>query len=508
MKRYFIAVIPLICIAVAGAVYIQHLNAMAQIAAQENTYTYLKKDCGFAIPWQATVTCGELHTPKNTGKFSLAFAILHDDSSQHRPDPVVYLQGGPGASARIHKDGIEEWLAWQNYANLGRDIILIDPRGTGRSRPALNCADYSVFNRRLMRKNISLSDELAQGYDVAAGCFSQLKNATESVSPELISTQYNAQDVRALMRLLNYAQWNILGVSYGTRLAMEIARQEQAIPQAVQLKSMVLDSVYPAGYGGVQTWPRVLDGAMQKFFTGCEQQPTCAADKQSPLSLTDRFVRVLAQLQQHPMELTVPRWDGEAPITFLVNDHRFLSATFAAIYDPNDWAKIIAAIEAVEQGKTDALKPIIEPYINNSFNADFNSLAFMAVDCADNKILSQQDYDNQVAQFPLWAAYTRDQWRYQICHRLQVSEPQNALTFAVSDVPSLLLAGRLDPITPVHWAEELHALWPQSQLVVRDKLAHSVLSSDACLLENLRYFFDLPTQVFSACDALRTASSE
>lgn len=505
MKRYLIAVIPLIFV-IAGAIYIQHLGAAAKINAKKNTYSYIAKDCGFVIPWQATVTCGELRTPKDKGEFSIAFAILHDDSPQHRPDPVVYLQGGPGAGARIHKDGIAQWLAWQNYANVGRDIILIDPRGTGRSRPALNCDDYSVFNRSLMRKNMLLSDELAQGYTVATHCFLQLKNSHQPVAYDLIGTQKNAEDVRALMSLLDYSEWNILGVSYGTRLALEIARQEQAHPQAVQLKSMVLDSVYPAGYGGVQTWPRVLDEAMQKFFASCEIHATCDADKKSPLLLSDRFIRALKQLQQHPMELTVPRWDGEAPITFLVNDHRFLSASFAAIYDPKDWPNIIAAITAVEQGKTAGLKPIIEPYINNSFNADFNSLAFMAVDCADNQIRSQQAYDKQVAQFPLWAEYTRDQWRYQVCHGLQAEKSQDALTFAASELPSLLLAGRLDPITPVQWAEELHELLPQSQLVVRDELAHSILSSDACLLENLQYFFDAPTQVFSACDARKAAS--
>ncbi len=498
MMRYVIAVFSIV-IMVAAAIYMRHLGAAEKKSQQENIYTFIKKECGFAIPWQSTVTCGELRTPKNSGGFSLAFAILHDDSPQHQSDPVVYLQGGPGSGGRIHKDGIEQWLVWKNYANLARDIILIDPRGTGRSRPAIKCDEYSHFNRSLMRKNLSLSDELAQGYEVVTRCFSALENSQPPVAHQLISTQKNAEDVRALMLLLKYSEWNILGVSYGTRLALEIARQEQMSPQAVRLKSMVLDSVYPAGYGGVQTWPQVLDEAMQTFFVGCEKETACGAKHQLSTPLLDRFNRALKQLQQHPMELTVPRWDGEAPITFLVNDHRFLSASFAAIYDPHDWPNIVTAIAAVEQGKTEGLKPIIEPYINNSFNADFNSLTFMAVDCADNPIKAQQDYDNQVQKFPLWAEYTRDQWRYQSCHALQRAESESALTLAASAVPSLLIAGRLDPITPVQWAEELHGLLPQSQLVVRNKLAHSVLSSDTCLLENLRYYFDSPTHEFSVC---------
>jgi len=262
-----------------------------------------------------------------------------------------------------------------------------------------------------------------------------------------------------------------------------------------------LDSIYPAGYGGVQTWPQVLDTAMQGFFTGCENSPACGYKQQPTIPLSERFIKVLNQLQQHPMELTVVRWDGEAPITFLVNDHRFLSASFAAIYDPEDWPKILTALTAVEQGKTEGLKPLIEPYLNNAFNGDFNSLTFMAVDCADNTIRLQQEYADMVAQFPLLAEYTRDQWRYQTCHALYGAEPHdNSLRLVPSDLPSLLLAGRLDPITPVQWAEELHALMPHSQLMIRDHLAHSVLSSDSCLLGNLQHFFDKPTEKFSACD--------
>jgi len=470
------------------------------LSEQENNYRVIKKDCGFAIPWPATVTCGELHTPKSSGEFFIAFAILHDDSPQHKSDPVVYLQGGPGAGARIHKDGIASWLSWMNFAQLNRDIILVDTRGTGRSRPAINCSAFNNFNRALMRKHLSLKDELAQGYDVTTACFKQLAQHKNPITPDMLSTHNNAEDIRALIGLLGYEKWNLLGVSYGTRLALEIARQEQREPQT-GLNSMVLDSVYPAGYGGVQTWPQVLGEAMQQFFDGCSHSAECNPAQQSSLQLRDRFVRILHELQEQPIELTVTRWDGGAPVTLWVNDHRFLSASFAAIYNPQDWLDIMTAINGVEQGRSDELKSLIEPYINNSFNADFNSLTFMAIDCADNPIRSEQDYLQQVARFPLWENYTRDQWRYQICHAFTpASSFVQPLTFEGVATPSLMLAGRLDPITPVAWAEEAMAQLPQSQLIIRDQLAHSVLSSDTCLLENLHYFFDAPTQIFTACD--------
>ena len=462
-------------------------------------YRFIKINCWFDADWTATITCGELQTPDS---FDLPVVILHNDAEKRRADPIVYLQGGPGASARLHTDGIKSWLNWMRYSNTERDLILIDTRGTGRSKPALVCSEYNQFNQQLLLKNITLGDELSKGYDVAVKCFSSLVQANSKLDYRNFGTQKSAQDIRALMEQLAYPEWNILGVSYGTRLALEIALQEQQKPQTVKLKSMVLDSVYPAGFGGVQTWPQVLDEGMQQFFTGCSAQQECVQKlNTASASLEQQFMQTLGYLQVNPIQVTIRRWDGEAPVNFVVNDHRFLSATFAAVYNPNDWPMIIDAMSAVVERRADLLKPLFEPYINNSMTSDFNSLTFTAVDCADNAVLSETNYTTELMRYPLLQEYTKDQWHYQLCHYLSSEAP---LVRAAPHVPTLMLAGELDPITPVSWAQTVHQQWPQSQLRVREKIAHSVLGSDVCLLEHLDTFFDQPQEKFTACTELKT----
>ena len=478
----------------ALAMYCYPLFATAEKSLTNDEYKFIKISCWFDADWTATISCGELHTPD---QFRLSVVILHNDAEQRPADPIVYLQGGPGASARLHSEGIKSWLNWMRYSNTGRDLILIDTRGTGRSQPALVCSEYNQFNQQLLRKNSMLQDELSQGYQVAAQCFS----AAAQINPQLdyrnFSTQKSAQDIRALMAQLDYQQWNILGVSYGTRLALEIARQEQQAPQPVKLKSMILDSVYPAGFGGVQTWPQVLDDGMKQFFNGCSVQPECIRKIDvSAAPLRELFMQTLRKLQTHPITITIKRWDGEAPVNFVVNDHRFLSASFAGVYNPSDWPVIVEAMKAVNTRDTELLKPLIEPYINHSMTADFNSLTFTAVDCADNPVLAENDYAAALMNYPLFQAYTRDQWRYQLCHHLPSESP---LVRVSPQIPTLMLAGALDPITPVSWAQAMHQQWPQSQLRVREKVAHSVLGSDTCLLEHLDDFFDRPNVTFTAC---------
>lgn len=467
--------------------------------ALETDYRFIKTACWFDADWTATITCGELKTPEN---FRLAVVILHNDSEQHRVDPIVYLQGGPGASARLHSDGIKSWLNWMRYSNTRRDLILIDTRGTGHSKPALLCSDYNQFNQQLLRKNLALSEELSQGLDVALSCFSAAAQQYPQLDYRNFSTKKSAQDIRALMVQLDYPEWNILGVSYGTRLALEIAQQEQQAKKEQQsqntnLKSMVLDSIYPAGFGGVQTWPQVLDDGMRQFFNGCMELPTCASKLNlSNVSLEQYFMNALHLLRANPLSMTIRCWDGEAPINFLVNDHRFLSATFAAVYNPVDWPTIVDAINGVFEHRTILIKPLIEPYLNNSLTSDFNSLTFTAVDCADNPVHAEVDYLESLKKYPLLQDYTRDQWRYQSCHQLQSELP---LERAAPQVPTLILSGALDPITPLAWARAVNQEWDQTQLLVQEKLAHSVLSNDLCLLENLDTFFDQPSKKFTAC---------
>lgn len=490
--------------------------------AAPDSYRFVARACWFEADWQASIRCGELHTPKAQGGFVLPVVIIANSLGQTQPDPVVYLTGGPGASVRLHSEGIKEWLAWMSYAALGRDLILMDPRGTGFSRPQLQCEAFNRFNQRLLQLHFSLADELEQQYRIGENCFAALASAAEPIKPEWLSTQQSAADVRGLMAQLHYEAWNILGVSYGTRLALEVAHQEQQQPQPHRLRAMVLDSLYPAGYGGVQTWPPVLDDAFAQFFQGCSAQPECSAPLAqtalTPAQLREQFMAALALLAARPQTLSVRRWDGEAPITFVVNGHRFLSASFAAIYQAEAWPTITRALAAVARlhaaaGAVQALsvaaaennlKALVEPYLNNSLSGDFNSLAFMAVDCADNPLGSEPDYAALIARYPLFAAYTQDQWRYQACHFLTPATAQSSrsgvLQLHEPRVPTLMLSGALDPITPLSWAGDLQQMWPQLQWHVEPQAAHSVLSGEPCLLVALKDFFDNPEQPFAGCE--------
>jgi pimeloyl-ACP methyl ester carboxylesterase len=75
--------------------------------------------------------------------------------------------------------------------------------------------------------------------EVTRACHDRLRD--EGVDLSRFTTQHNAADAIDLMRAMGHERWDVYGVSYGTRVALEMMRQA---PEA--LRAAVLDSPYPA----------------------------------------------------------------------------------------------------------------------------------------------------------------------------------------------------------------------------------------------------------------------
>ena len=81
------------------------------------------------------VECGELSVPLHHAEpdgeqLPLAFVRLPAQSATPAPDPIVVIPGGPGQSGRSIAAMAGGLL---RDANVDRDIVIIDPRGTGSS---------------------------------------------------------------------------------------------------------------------------------------------------------------------------------------------------------------------------------------------------------------------------------------------------------------------------------------------------------------------------------------
>jgi hypothetical protein len=104
----------------------------------------------------ADASCGYLVVPENrsqpTGRtIRLMVAKYPARSPDKRPDPVVYLAGGPGDIAPLEINGL---IAADFIRD--RDIFVVSQRGTMFSDPALTCASIDDVARELLGFRFSI----------------------------------------------------------------------------------------------------------------------------------------------------------------------------------------------------------------------------------------------------------------------------------------------------------------------------------------------------------------
>lgn len=193
------------------------------------------------------VDCGWLVVPENrdilpSRAIRLAVAIFHPVGGARAADPVIYLSGGPGGSAQkaIQYSWDEEFAPLVEMTR--RDLIIFDQRGVGVSRPALVCPMVENKSLELMKYDPrtfpqTTSDISEQMLSSFLECRDQLSQTANLGS---YHSTFSAADVHDLRNALGYQQVNLWGISYGTRLGLEVMR---LYPEGI--RSVVLDSVYP-----------------------------------------------------------------------------------------------------------------------------------------------------------------------------------------------------------------------------------------------------------------------
>ncbi|MCB0056857.1 MAG: alpha/beta hydrolase, partial [Caldilineaceae bacterium] len=161
-------------------------------------------ECPFRLPGEvegANYRCGIVRVPQDrsdpTGmQIGVFFAQLDALGEATPAPPLLYLAGGPGASGVYDVPLLAPWLA---PLRTGRDLLFFDIRGSGFSQPRIDCT-------------------LLTGGAPDPQCMAELR--AQGIDPMAFNTTQNAADVADLVRVLGYDAVDVLGVSYGTRLAL------------------------------------------------------------------------------------------------------------------------------------------------------------------------------------------------------------------------------------------------------------------------------------------------
>ena len=241
-----------------------------------------------------TLTVPESRAPGSDGKtISLFVLVVKSSSPTPAPDPLVYLAGGPGESSVATILALARAPLGPLTATLAkRDVVAIDQRGLGRSLPQLQCPELA--NQPLGAVMGTLGMVRLQQADILDRCQAGLRFT--GVDLAQYQTANSADDLAAARPALGFKEWNVLGASYGSRLALELMRRH---PEG--LRSVILDSVWPADIDLLaETAPSYMR-SLDLLFASCSAQPDCA---RAYPDLRAVLLALVAKLDSNPIVIT------------------------------------------------------------------------------------------------------------------------------------------------------------------------------------------------------------
>lgn len=239
-----------------------------------------------------TVICGRVDVPEDHDapdgpRIKLSFAVLKAHTESPAPDPLIYLHGGPGGGAVRDLAGIVVPIFEGHRAR--RDVVTFDQRAAGISSDMVTC--FSTFESSLLDLFQRATLDSAKIEAILDRCTGELTKGGRNLSA--YNTVQNAKDVRAVMQALGYGDYNIYGISYGTKLALEVMR---TAPEGV--RSVVIDSVFPPNARAYDTNILPVQEGVQQVINQCAADASCAA---AFPDLEATIQRVAVKLEKNPI---------------------------------------------------------------------------------------------------------------------------------------------------------------------------------------------------------------
>ncbi len=420
------------------------------------------------------VQCGTVSVPRGydrpgSGVFKLAVVVVKSAQQPALPDAVVYISGGPGSPLTKYTES----QARHPYAP-GRDLILVDQRGIGRSEPGL-CPDVAG---ELLGAGFAVADSIsAETQDRRRSLFMACRDAAKAQGINLddFGTDATVEDFEQVRKALGVARWNVVGNSYGTTVAMTLMAHH---PEAI--RSAVLDSVYPPDLV-LPPWSARVAAARTAFFGMCEQNPACTA---AFPDLAGQYQRTLERLSHAPLTVAVPaamhQPDNQAPLTASL----FGMVVALRLYYPENYPDLPRLIATVHDGKADDFAAALAAVLSGA--ADTNHAAHIAVECRDRPHLREPA---GAEADPLDRIVDQG-----ICTGWSDLGPPPVIPTG-TNIPTLVLAGQFDPnATPPlsHHVAELigdHARWVEFPLI-----GHNVRHISPCAAGIVAAFIGQPEQ--------------
>jgi pimeloyl-ACP methyl ester carboxylesterase len=458
-----------------------------------------------------TIECGLLEVPENRENPGSRMIELHfvklnsrwgredydenrdEDADKHaegladgkRDDPVVYLTGGPGAQATYYVKRFKDHTLLDH-----RDLYILEQRGIGFSD------DFCAFDstrKPEVGDVATFAENLKTGAIRVADC---ARNASAAgVDLTGYNTIENARDVKALRRALGFEQWNVWGISYGSILGQAYIKED---PEGIL--AVALDAIMPLDIAASDEYWRVVhwyERDLQKLQEICQRQPDCA--KNYP-DIPGRLREAVRSVVDNPIEVDVK--DTELYPSGKARAFQDIVAMlpFIFLYEQSNYPAVPGLIYAwadvVERRDEAMFKTLASP--GDSGFGDGSDGMRNAILCIDGDTAALERAGKlDIAAYPVLGTAMNSE--ESLARATALCSELGMFTRPVADykptqtaIPTLIIEGDMDPITPPPNAKAILPGFENGTYVEFPYAGHGPSRSVKCAGHMLNKFYDNP----------------
>jgi pimeloyl-ACP methyl ester carboxylesterase len=404
-------------------------------------------------------------------RIRLRIAVVRAAAAEADPDPVVFLDGGPGGAASEDYPAIAGAFEPLRKRHA---LLLIDQRGTGGSN-ALDCGAGDTGRAGdTVGDDATASD--STGGDAADGAAAPAATARAlqqlhaclarlepRAAPQFYATTDAVADLEDVRRALGAPRLDLIGVSYGTRVAQQYARR---YPGAV--RALILDSAVPNGLSLGSETARNLEDTLRALSERCRAQRGCAERFGDPYRTLQR-VHARLQAGAQTVELRDPYTFQPQRRTITADSLAELVRLYA--YSPYTAALLPYVLQEADAGRYAALLGQARIAVGD-VEAQLNGGMGLSVACTEDA--DGLHADGADAHTVLGDSLT--QWLLSACtvwpHGSRSADFGAPLRGAL---PALILAGELDPVTPPRYGAAILRTLPRGRLLRAAGQGHGLL---------------------------------
>lgn len=386
------------------------------------------------------LTVLENRTSNSKKTIQLPVYIFKSRNPNPKKDPIIYTVGGPGSSSMPSAP----YMKYYKYLD-DRDFILVEQRGNYYAKPHLDCPEWAKATNKIHLEKLN-SKEANKIYTKAAKvCRDRL--VQKNIDLNSYNTNEIAADINDLVKTLQIKKYNLLTISYSTKIAQVLMRD---YPE--RIRSVVMDSALPLEVNYDEESVANLFYTVNKLLDDCEQNTNC--NKAFP-NIKKRFFDYLIEKTNNPLVVQVKNPEKDVMETFYLKGKDLINVFSGA--STGDVENIPFEINKLLKNDLTSVKKQLSYLFAKPGNGSGKGMR-LSVWCAEEyPFVSQLKVKKETNKYEAVKGLSPVVFTSEVCNIWGVKKVSDIENKPItSNIPVLLINGEYDENTPTKWATSMH----------------------------------------------------